>query len=146
MQVYSSANSGRDFIHAKKVFRRMFLVHPICSDKMMMVAVQLHNRTVQATACAQYLSLAFTSSGLSPESKTFFIYKKKRIKKKETKILPTKMFFKWNQDLLTRARDLPVCNWTGRGRWRRRSIFSRTRVRRLLLIIQELLAHGVTKL
>ena len=69
MQVYSSANSGRDFIHAKMVFRRMFLVQPICSDKMMMISVQLHNRTVQATACAQYLSLAFTSSGLSPESK-----------------------------------------------------------------------------
>jgi len=28
--------------------------------------IQLHNWTVQATACAQYLSLAFTSSGLSP--------------------------------------------------------------------------------
>lgn len=32
------------------------------------VAVQLQRRTVHATACAQYLSRAFTSSGLSPAS------------------------------------------------------------------------------
>lgn len=32
--------------------------------------LQLHNLTVQATACAQYLSLALTSSGWSPEQIT----------------------------------------------------------------------------
>lgn len=135
-----SANKGQRLHSCKgKVFISRFfllLIQPICSDKIMMNVVQLHNRTVQATACAQYLSLAFTSSGLSPELKSQTINNYNDI---------NEMFFKWNQDLLTRARDLPVCNWVARGRWWwLRIFFSWTHL--VLLIIQELLAHGVTKL